>query len=187
METHFYGFITDDHPPTDFVANVLIDKSDDGSILPDQCDELITSIEKAQTAKTPAKKSKDEVFEPLQEIKISFEAQQTSEGKPPAKKTKNEEVELYGAYHKHKVDELKDLLRWNRQILVGTKDVLLYKVIDGAANGRLAPCPLCGSRLKFNPACSEIICGGSFDEATQTRLECAFKTSAKDAPRVKPW
>lgn len=168
------------------MANVLVDKTDDGSILPSKCDELIASIDTAQT-KTPAKKRKDDMLAPLKEIKTAFEAQQSGDGPPPAKKIKNQQAELYGTYHKQKLDELKDVLRWNGQTLTGTKDVVLYKIIDGATHGRLAPCPLDGGRLKFNADCSEITCNGTFDEATQTRLDCAYKASPDDAPRVQPW
>jgi hypothetical protein len=125
----------------DFVANVLVDKSDDGSILPDKCDELIAMLETAQQAGGSAAKKKkksaddddDTSSSPLQKIKAAYEAQQADVAagqEPPSKKKKQQAVELYAEYHKCKVDDLKDILRWNGQTLTGTKEILLFKVSE---------------------------------------------------------
>jgi Helix-hairpin-helix domain len=104
----------------------------------------------------------------------------------------------YGHYVKTKNEALKDILRWNRQVQTPpTKDALLYKVIDGHLHGRLARCVLCGGgRLKLvfnsttvnsNAHCVSVICGGSFDEDTQRRIECAYTCTPESAPRLQPW
>ena len=46
-------------------------------------------------------------------------------------------------YEMLKADVLKDMLRWNRQMLGGKKNMLLVRIIDGQMNGRLARCPTC--------------------------------------------
>jgi len=45
-------------------------------------------------------------------------------------------LSLYGQCHKMKLPELQDYLRWNRQILKGTKAIVLHKVLDGTLHGR---------------------------------------------------
>jgi hypothetical protein len=113
----------------DFVSNMLTDKTDDGSILPDKCDELIASIEKAQVA--APKKKKDDNTGPLKEIIAAYEAQKAAAGQGderPSKKKKQQAVELYAEYKGLTADKLKDILKWNRQIMTGNKDILLFKV-----------------------------------------------------------
>ena len=66
-----------------------------------------------------------------------------------------------------KASELKDILRWNKQIMSGNKEFVLFKVIDGVTNGRLSLCPLCAGSLKFLEGDYETIhCGGAYDEGT---------------------
>lgn len=110
-------------------------------------------------------------------------------------------VEWYGKYHKLKNEQLKDVLRWNRQVMTPpTKEALLYKAIDGALYGRLARCALCGGgRLKITfpdiskakstppPGGALVVCSGSFDEDTQRRIDCAFSCAPSAAPRLQPW
>ena len=47
-------------------------------------------------------------------------------------------VALYGEYHKRNLEELKDYLRWIRQVLKGTKAFILHTVFDGNLNGTLS-------------------------------------------------
>ena len=75
--------------------------------------------------------------------------------KPAAKKAKKEgapakisardraRAEIWAQYEMLKADVLKDMLRWNRQVLGGKKNMLLVRIIDGQMNGRLARCPTC--------------------------------------------
>ena len=74
-------------------------------------------------------------------------------------------LSVYRKYHKNTVSELKDILRWNKQIMTGIKQFVLFKVIDGELHGRLSVCPLCQGDLKFLEGdYDKIHCGGKFDE-----------------------
>ena len=45
--------------------------------------------------------------------------------------TEEDEDEVYMLYKKMSLDELKDHLRWNRQLLKGTKSDLVKRCVDG--------------------------------------------------------
>jgi len=189
----------------EFVQDHLQDNSEDSSILPDKEEELVEAI--ASKAKpSPKKESGGGSF--IDTLKADYNALNGDDGKKKGKKKRkaedspdeesaakkpkghgnNEAVELYGKYHKMKADELKDYLRWNRQLLKGTKDVILHKVIDGEMNGRLPRCTICeGGKLKFDDACTKVICGGGFDETTQQRIPCDITYTFEKAPRSLPW
>jgi hypothetical protein len=107
-------------------------------------------------------------------------------------------VELYGIYCSYTNEELKDMLRYNRQIMTGNKDLLLYKVMDGCrTNGRLTYCPLCTTgKLKIiwrttttnnnttamhsSPPVvvveeeAMVQCSGTFDEISNRRMDCSY-------------
>lgn len=112
-------------------------------------------------------------------------------------------AEYYLEHHKKKLDDLKDYLRyvvnwlfcqwtqlfrmflgsyseflfisWNRQNLMGVKEFVLFKVIDGMTHGRLGYCPICGGRLKFpDGVYDQVVCMGRFDEDSQMRIPCDF-------------
>lgn len=208
-----------------FIEDALEDRSVGGNkILPAQADELAAAFE---SKKVKGGKNKGEggaggdEESPMAALKRAFEAR--SSGEPVAKKIKSDPsnkngngndniscraVDFYGEYHKVKNDELKDLLRWNRQVMTGTKDTLLLKVIDGALFGRLARCALCGGRLKIQTAHTQpggkggtqssssssclgaavvVVCSGSFDEASSRRIDCAYTATPEAAPRWQPW
>lgn len=78
---------------------------------------------------------------------------------------------------------------WNRQVLTGKKDFVLFKVLDGHVHGRLGRCPLDGGRLKFMEGDYETVhCPGGFDEDSQIRLPCAFTGKRTDpALRLQPF
>jgi poly [ADP-ribose] polymerase len=162
-----------------------------GEILPAKAEELATEIDK----KVDLQKKGDDNHSgsPLDSIKQEYEQQQkdTDSGNEPLpKRTKSSSgkaVELYAKYKSLKVDELKDFLRWNRQVMTGTKDIVLFKAIDGNIYGRLARCVLCGGRLKMNSDCTKVICSGSFDEDTSMRIDCAYQVEVPEAPRWQPW
>jgi Poly(ADP-ribose) polymerase and DNA-Ligase Zn-finger region len=59
-------------------------------------------------------------------------------------------LQIYAKIHKMTLPELQDILRWNRQVLKGTKAVAMRKVIDGELNGRLGLCLVCGGKLKLS-------------------------------------
>jgi hypothetical protein len=78
---------------------------------------------------------------------------------------------------------------WNKQILGGKKDFVLFKVIDGMVHGRLGMCPLDGGALKFQEGDYEkVVCSGKFDEDNQIRIPCEFTGKRSDAKlREKPF
>eukprot|EP00547_Thalassionema_nitzschioides_P006417 CAMPEP_0194201218 /NCGR_PEP_ID=MMETSP0156-20130528/1541_1 /TAXON_ID=33649 /ORGANISM="Thalassionema nitzschioides, Strain L26-B" /LENGTH=473 /DNA_ID=CAMNT_0038926351 /DNA_START=79 /DNA_END=1500 /DNA_ORIENTATION=+ len=117
------------------------------------------------------------------------------EDDPPSKRIKKEErkeVQLYEKLNKMTTEELKDFMRWNRQIVGGTKALLVWKCLDGALRGRLGRCPMCAqSRLKIDDASSQVaVCTGYFDEDANMRVkECTAVSLPLQgkAPRLQPW
>mmetsp|Transcript_5442 Transcript_5442/g.11223 ORF Transcript_5442/g.11223 Transcript_5442/m.11223 type:complete len:351 (+) Transcript_5442:445-1497(+) len=110
---------------------------------------------------------------------------------PPKKKakgsTKDEDLKamlkVYKKYHKNKVAELKDVLRWNKQLLGGTKEFVLFKVVDGVVHGRLWLCPLCAGDLKYMEGDYDIICcSGRYDEDIAQRIPCSYTTPRLGCP-----
>jgi len=191
--------------PEEFVADVLEDISEDGAVLPEHAAELAAAI-------GSAKKKKDDKDSPIYAVKQAFLARsEQDEKEPAAKKTKTSAkgdaipttehggvdsrfVDAYAQYHKHTLPALKEILKWNRQHVSGTKDVLLHRILDGVVRGRLPRCPLDGGRLKLDendPKSKQperhntVHCQGTFDEESQTRMDCGYCQKVEDAPRVK--
>ena len=179
----------------EFVAEILQDESRE--ILPDLTEKLAKDIAgkhrgAAGAAGGGAADADGKKISPIAAVKEAHAAR--VQGEPVAKKAKKEEggggvdprlVDSYDAHHKEKIDELKDVLRWNRQHLTGTKDVLLQRIMDGEVHGRLPLCPVDGGRLKLSDDSHTVSCAGTFDEATQTRLDCSYRVTASDAPRAE--
>ena len=96
--------------------------------------------------------------------------------------------DVLAIYEKMGVNELKDFLRWNRQVLKGTKPTLLLKCLDGHMNGRIGKCPMCKhGKLSL---CEEdegdtITCTGYFNEEVSGRFSCSFTCKYSDVPRFK--
>lgn len=87
-------------------------------------------------------------------------------------------------------DELKDILRWNHQILGGKKADMLTRVIDGKLNGRLGRCPTClrgRVKLQTEDGGHTVYCNGYFDEDINARVSCFYKAPVADAPRMHPF
>lgn len=192
---------------SEFVETVLEDASEQQDILPAKAEELAEQIaSKAIKAKTSLDGGGGEggTMTQMQLIKAALEARNDAkpEAEPsPKKKAKTDSnnkepngadsravdcyAELLQRDKKERTNEkIKDCLKWNRQHVTGNKDVLLHRWIDGHVHGRLLRCPLDGGRLKLNETTGAVSCGGSFDEATMTRLDCAYKKEdAADAPR----
>lgn len=177
----------------DFVDDALNDTTG-GEILPKQRTEIVTAIQSTASAnkKGTGSKSASSADSIIEKLKMKAEG----EGEPQQKKAKivepyltNEFVVAFRLFEKHKNDDLKDILKWNRQFVTGTKNYLMVKVLDGYVNGRLARCQLCqGGRLKIDDTdCTVVQCNGQFDEDSQQRIPCTFQCSVKEAPRWKPW
>ncbi|KAG7355069.1 helix-hairpin-helix domain containing protein [Nitzschia inconspicua] len=195
----------------DFVEDYLTDGGDDstGPLFPDKKVEVIALLEEAAVKKKGSKgkpKGGDAGGEQtiLMRVQAAVKAQEVEEKEPPKKKVKKENggkndgddevqamVPIYKKHHKKKTEELKDILRWNKQLLKGTKDFVLFKVVDGELHGRLGFCPLCQGNLKLNEDDLENVhCGGRYDEDTGTIQLCSFtapRAGKKAAPRLVPF
>ena len=182
-----------------FITEHLTDASNDQSILSDNgLVEKITSDmnstpskSKNQKAKaTPAKVELDQIQSYASGIEKS------DDDEPVTKKMKLDKPSLlkrkavaYNEYTGLKIEGLKDVLRWNRQPLVGTKPELLLRIIDGHVFGRLAPCTVCGQG-KLRPLDSDsnkVMCKGYFDKELATHVPCNVTVEADVAPRFQPW
>lgn len=194
----------------DFVDDYLQDGSDDGSLLPERREEILAALHQAADTKTPKQaKSGDmagdddgrggdeNIMTRLKAATNDVKAEDAT--KQPAKKKQrkgehegefDEMLPLYQMYHKAKLGELKDILKWNKQIMAGVKDFVLFKVIDGALHGRLGLCPLCQGDLKFvEDDYDTVHCRGRYDEDIGRAMPCSynFPRLDKKVPRLLPF
>ena len=98
-------------------------------------------------------------------------------------------LEYYHAYVRYKamkIDELKDYLRWNDQLLKGVKNDLVDRCADGEAYGALARCQQCSGKLELINNGKLVKCNGTYDETAGGRINCFFKCAVDKAPR-NPW
>ncbi|CAJ1946251.1 unnamed protein product [Cylindrotheca closterium] len=78
-------------------------------------------------------------------------------------------------------DKLKAVLQRNGQNVTGTVQVLLTRVADGEAHGKLGLCPRCkGGKLKICMDNSEFV-------YCSRKTLCGFQCVAHHAPRAGPW
>lgn len=164
---------------------------DDGELKLERRNEILAGLREAAT-KTKQKKPKvsedggaDTIMDRL---KAAVEKSDDGDDEPAKKKQKGSSREeefrsmlrVYKQYHKGTTaSELKDILRWNKQIIGGKKEFALFKVVDGVVNGRLSVCPLCPGNLKFlEDDYEKIHCAGQFDEGTYIiTQQCYFERS----------
>lgn len=155
----------------EFVDTYLMD---DGYLLLERRREILAGLQeaaaKAKKPKTKTAKS-DGSGSIMDRLKMAVAEGEGEE--PPKKKAKGSAkdedfkamLKVYKKYHKDKVAELKDVLRWNKQLLGGTKEFVLFKVCDGVVHGRLWVCPLCAGDLKYMEGdYDKICCSGRYDE-----------------------
>lgn len=192
-----------------FVNDMLEDNTND-EILSDKADEIISDIEyKAPKKKkgeeegtaSGASKSIKRVKEDLEKIRAEVVKEEDYDEVPKKKKAKKEEkrglsendrarAEVFAIYEGCKNDELKDVLRWNKQMVGGNKDALMTRIIDGHLNGRLGRCPTCKEgrvKLTEDDGGATAYCNGFFDEENAVRQSCFFKCKIDKAPRLQPW
>ena len=82
------------------------------------------------------------------------------------------ELDAYEIYSKMKADQIKDFFRWNDQVVGGTKDVLVARVIDIHVNGRMMRCNDCGGKWKQSDKEDDsLLCSGGYDETIGCRVE----------------
>uniref|UniRef100_A0A7S1B6B7 PARP-type domain-containing protein n=1 Tax=Corethron hystrix TaxID=216773 RepID=A0A7S1B6B7_9STRA len=97
-------------------------------------------------------------------------------------------VEYFIFYNDMTSDELKSFLRWNFQMLSGTKDILVERCVDGEQNGRLGTCPTCeGGRIKLREGAEKVYCNGYYDEDVGSRISCFYEDDVVNAARELPW
>uniref|UniRef100_A0A7S4EJ79 PARP-type domain-containing protein n=1 Tax=Pseudo-nitzschia australis TaxID=44445 RepID=A0A7S4EJ79_9STRA len=181
----------------EFVEDYLT-ANDDGELLLDRKEEILEMLrEAASKTKTKTKKAKPsendgETTDLMERLKEAAKMDDSDEEEPAKKKAKTkaqskEEKEfkaMLSVYRKYQkgftVATLKDFLRWNQQLLTGTKAFVLFKVIDGELHGRLSICPLCQGDLKFvEDDYDKIHCSGRYDEDIGRRIPCSYT-----APRL---
>ncbi|CAJ1936738.1 unnamed protein product [Cylindrotheca closterium] len=173
----------------DFVENEVTIKEEDEIELDEVLRLLRAAPDNLKNKKASPKKGGDGDDQPTLMDKIKAAAE-TSQDEPMAKKVKTELpadfdqlVEEYKKLiaDKPKVEALKDYLRWNKQVIKGNKDFVIFKVIDGKVHGRLGYCALDGGRLKMEEDCVTVVSMGTFDETLSMPIPSDFK-----APRLDP-
>lgn len=182
-----------------FITEYLTDSSPDQLILSDDglVEQIISQI-KSTPSKTKEKSKASAAKIELDRIQThASDVERKHESEPSKKKMKTEnppslqtrKAIAYNVYESLKIDSLKDVLRWNHQIVGGTKPELLLRIIEGHVYGRLAPCTVCGEG-KLRPLetdSSKIICKGYFDKKLSARIPCDVIVDAESAPRFEPW
>jgi hypothetical protein len=93
------------------------------------------------------------------------------------------EREVFVKYKAKTIDELKDFLRWNGQLLSGTKGDLVARCVDGEVHGALPHCPEPGCKGRLRIEGSQVHCGGAFDDEIGTFVRCYFKVAASAVTR----
>ena len=85
--------------------------------------------------------------------------------------------EIFEIYNKMKIDELKDFMRWNKQMVGGNKTELVARCVDGHKYGALPVCPEadCGGKLKYTVDMNTVFCGGRYNEELGSRVPCYYK------------
>lgn len=186
--------------PSEFVADHVQDGTPDQDL---DHHEVIRKITEAMTTPKKTKQKEESGDDIMSRLKLAAKSQEdATEDVPPAKKkakvesSESEEdfqkmLGIYHTYSKMTNPQLKDILRWNGQLLTGTKDFLVFKVIEGVLYGRLSVCPLCQAGLKFMPGdYDKIHCPGIFDDDIQARIPCDFQVprlDSKDTIREFPF
>jgi len=193
--------------PLTFVKEHLMDETDDHN-LSDIEEQIIQAIE-SKPSKAPKSQNGATTGGKIEKIKNDLDkirkADDVDEAVKPKKKAKRETngkqdkstllseidvnvAKVYEIYERDTNDQLKDVLRWNRQLVSGTKDILLQRTIDGHMNGRLGSCPSClEGKLKLKDDGETVFCNGYFDEDAMARIPCFHSCKQEEAARLKPW
>lgn len=192
-----------------FVADILQDDTDDQILSnEEESAKVVEKLKKKAASGAGDKQATGGAIGNIDVIKSNFDKLQKEKEKEcdierdvdesrPSKKIKmaakmsgpdRAKAEAYGNYNHMNIDQLKDILRWNHQMLAGSKAVLLSRIIDGHINGRLGLCITCGQgRLKLEEDLSAVICPGFYNEDLGGRETCISKMAIEQAPRINPW
>jgi hypothetical protein len=131
----------------EFFDDYLTNRCDVEDLKDTRKDDILNGLHQAALAKkkTPKKASGGDekhattIMSRLKAAAKAGDGDDDGENEPSKKRLKRDDDEkefqdlllLYKRYHKKALPELKDYLRWNNQIVGGTKDFVLFKVIDG--------------------------------------------------------
>eukprot|EP00586_Coscinodiscus_wailesii_P018785 CAMPEP_0172510212 /NCGR_PEP_ID=MMETSP1066-20121228/227029_1 /TAXON_ID=671091 /ORGANISM="Coscinodiscus wailesii, Strain CCMP2513" /LENGTH=421 /DNA_ID=CAMNT_0013289079 /DNA_START=394 /DNA_END=1659 /DNA_ORIENTATION=+ len=186
-----------------FVQEMLEDTTNDGNL--EEIEEKV--IEAIETKPVPkndvgGNSGGEGAKERMKRVRETWEGMRDDEDEEPKPKKKKkgdkkgggggvDKLELaraYGIYAEYNNNELKDVLRWNKQMVGGTKDILLQRILDGHVNGRLGLCPTCSEgKLKLEDDGETVKCPGWFDKENMMRHPCFYTCKRADAPRIQPW
>lgn len=185
----------------DFLSELVQDHTQDGILgtkdgLCKIADELGTSSENKKGGKKERVKHTNPLLSIMEQNALALQEDSSrppvTEGEPAKKKLKISPVQLKQAetfkkFAGCKVDELKDVLRWNKAPITGNKDVLLLRIIDGEVYGRLGRCPICvKGRLKLCDEGDKVECKGFYNEDVGAFEVCYFSMEPEKVPRL-PW
>jgi len=188
-----------------FVEDHLTDETNE-SVLSDES-VVATIVEQIAAKPKPATKKAVETngtttTDPLATLKRNSEIllrEEDTEGDGHATKksktsvsslssTDRQNASAYLEYSTFKADDLKDLLRWNRQHVDGTRAKLLARVIDGHIYGRIGRCASCTKgRFKLSDDGTSVTCSGYYDEDAASRVSCYNVLPVEKSPRLRPW
>jgi len=184
----------DDGPPSleVFIANLEgIENFDADGLVKEALEN--TSPPKSKTkVTTPKKREGDDLVDTPTPKKIKNQAvldiNSMTEEELAAKAAEDGEsvdyIKAYAKYNSMKLDSLKDLCRWNKTKVTGTKSELLRRCCDGLANGGLGKCPECKGKLTISNDGKEVNCTGAYDETMGTFVRCYFKCAADKMKRT---
>ena len=107
--------------PAEFLEDYVTDTTDDNSILPKKLDELaelIANSSAVESSTSTKKRSAPEKGSLIERLSAALEEDQENRPKKKVKKDKggqdddwNKMVEIYGRYHKNKLNDIKEVLR----------------------------------------------------------------------------
>ena len=103
---------------------------------------------KKKAKKKSKKKSKKRSKEDMNFVPTSVELEKHPELKA---------MTIWAKHNSMNSAKLKSLCRWNRQIMSGTKDVLVERCTDGALHGAIPPCPTCSDEHKKSSTTLKVV------------------------------
>jgi hypothetical protein len=177
-------------------ANALAVKKVKSIASPDGSPSKLARFREMADAEKPAKKAKKSKGDEDEPIDIDddepYPTSSSSSSSSPAKPQVNAEMTdadkvefgAFQTFNKLSADKIKDYLRWNDQLLTGTKDQLITRIIDLSTKGRLLRCPDCAGKLILEDGLKpKILCRGHFDEDMGCRVDCSNRWDVDSAPR----
>ncbi len=112
-------------------------EEEDQTILQNLIDSNATRKNRSPEQEKEVSRKRAKTADFLEQLHAEYEAtkEENADEAPANSEHQTKLLEAYGIYHQMKGHELTDYLRWNRQVLKGTKAINLRKVLDGHLNG----------------------------------------------------